>query len=295
MEIQSESIAAWADKNLWPPYRVNIRSASTRYYFQEDYRMRHYSISIALLLLLAGCGGGGGGTTPSGGGTTPSVPIVQQSADGTWNGQFGFTPTKLLVLPNGAFYQWYGTASPLGQLFGSLMVDTSNNIGFSSSTGEFNGLLEQNWLITSSTITSKSILTFTETGGILSNKNTSRTLSFVYDPTYDTPMTLTDLTGNYSGVTMGQSSTFSIDGLGAITGVNGACSLNGTVTPNISKGYATVSAIISGVNCFNGINGGSHIGYLIKSGRGIGQQIWIGLFQTPPLTGYGYSLVGAKQ
>lgn len=254
-----------------------------------------FGATSLLLVGLTGCGGGGGGG--GGGGSTPPLPppspLVQQYAYGIWDGTFGSTPIKMLVLANGGFFQWFGMAAPLGQLHGSLSVNASNQISFISSYGMLNGLYEQNWSVTNSSIATVSTLAFTTSGGVVGSPGTTRSYSLTFNSSYNSPFTNADLTGNYSGVSMGQSSTFSIDSLGVLTGLNGVCLLNGTISPNVSNGYALVSMTLSGVNCSAT---GSAIGYLIKSGTGAGQQLWIGvsggLYTT---TAYGYSIVGAKQ
>lgn len=260
-------------------------------------KTKHSGIALARLvtMLLTACGGGGGGSSSAPAASTPAIPTVQQYAYGIWDGTFSSTPVKMVVLPNGAFYQWFGTAAPVGQLHGSLSINASNQIGFISSHGMLNGLYEQGWTVTTSSIVTASTLSFTASGGVLSNPGATRSYSLTFNSSYNSPFTNADLMGNYSGVSMGQSSTFSIDGNGVLTGINGNCSLNGTVSPNASNGYALVSMTISGVNC-NAVDQGSRIGYLTKSGTGTGQQIWIGLFSgIAATTGYGYSIVGAKQ
>jgi hypothetical protein len=247
---------------------------------------------VASLLLagLTGCGGGGGGsTTPSN-----STPTVQQYAYGIWDGTFGLTPVKMVVLPNGGFFQWFGTSAPLGQLHGSLSVSTTNQLGFISSDGMLNGLYLQNGTVTTSSIATSSTLSFTVRGLVLSaGASATTSYSFSFNNSYNVPITNTDLAGNYSGILMGQSSTFSIDSLGGLTGVNGVCSFNGTISPDVSKGYALVSMTISGVNC---ATSGSSFGYLVKSGTGAGQQLWIGVSSgMGTQNAYGSSIVGTKQ
>jgi len=252
-------------------------------------KLKCSGISLARLgsiLLLTACGGGGGAPT------APVTPPVQQYAYGIWDSAI----TKMLVLPNGAFYQWFGTAIPIGQLHGSLTVNASNQLSYITSYGMYNGLYEQNWTVTSSSIVTSSTLAYSAIGGVVSSPSTIRTYNFVFNNSYNSSFTNVDLTGSYSGISMGQNSTFSIDNAGIITGLYNSCSFNGTISPNASKGYGLVSMTISGVNCSSSSSGGPAIGYLIKSGSGVGQQLWIGvsegLFTT---TAYGYSLVGVKQ
>lgn len=236
--------------------------------------------------LLTACGGGGGGAGASTS-STPSAPdtsaaaIGQQSAEGLWNGTAtAGGPVKMLVQSNGAFYQFYGTASPSGQLFGTLRVDSSNDVIFDTSHGKINGIFEQSKNVSSTTVRTATTLNFTMSGGT----GNTRSISQNYDSTYSSPFTSADLTGNYSGVSVGQNSTFSIDANGNISGSIGSCNFSGTITPDNIKRFANVN--ITSNSCVLSLEG---IGKALLVGNGAGAQIYVGTQD-----GYGYTMYGIK-
>lgn len=249
---------------------------------------------LAMIALLVACGGGGGGTTGGGGGggTTGgggggNTPLPQQTAEGIWNGAATpGGPVKTLVQANGAFYQFYGTAAPVGNIFGTLSVDSNNALLFDTSYGFFVGDgYVQGAAVSASTVVTNTALNFTISGGL----GRTRVLTQSYDSTYTSPFTRADLVGNYDGATVGQASSFSIDANGNITGnaprriVGGSCPITGTITPNASKRFATVN--ITG--CSDSVDG---VGVALLVGSGVGQQIFIGT-----QSGYGDTLYGVKQ
>jgi hypothetical protein len=243
-------------------------------------------IFIASLLTACGGGGGGGGTTSTTA-TTPSVPdtsaaaIGQQSAEGLWNGTANAGGlVKMLVQSNGAFFQFYGTASPSGQLFGTLRVDSNNNVIFDTSHGKINGVFEQSKSISATTVRTATTLNFTMSGG----SGNTRSISQTYDSTYSSPFTGTDLVGSYSGVNVGQNSTFSIDANGNISGSIGSCNFSGTITPDNTKRFANVN--ITTNSCVLSLEG---IGKALLVGSGVGAQIYVGTQD-----GYGYTMYGIK-
>jgi hypothetical protein len=235
--------------------------------------------------LLAACGGGGGGGAPST--TAPSTPdtsaaaIGQQYAEGLWNGTANpGGPVKMLVQSNGAFYQFYGTASPSGQLFGTLRVDSNNDLIFDTSRGKISGSFEQSKTISSATIRTAATLNFTMSGGT----GITRSVSQTYDNTYSSPFTASDLVGNYSGVNLGQSSTFAIDANGNISGTIDTCNFSGTITPDNVKRFANVN--ITTNYCAISLKG---VGKALLVGSGTGAQIYVGTQD-----GYGYTMYGVK-
>ena len=248
-------------------------------------KMKQITLTLATLLLTAcGGGGGGGGTTSA---PAPSPPdtsaaaIGQQSAEGIWNGTASAGgPVKMLVQSNGAFYQFYGTASPSGQIFGTLRVDTNNAVIFDTSHGKINGVFEQSKSISATTVRTTTTLNYTMSGGT----GNTRTISQTYDNTYSSPFVSSDLTGNYSGISVGQNSTFAIDANGNISGSIGSCNFSGTITPDGSKRFANVN--VSSNSCVLSLEG---IGKALLVGNGTGAQIYIGTQD-----GYGYTMYGVK-
>lgn len=243
--------------------------------------------------MLTACGGGGGGSETAGSGgsssgniTNTTSPVVQQTAEGLWNGIA--TPggaIKTLVLANGSYFQFIGTASPVGVMYGTSRVDASNNLIFDTQKGFINGLYEQNNAVSNSVVLTGSTLNYT----IARNSSTPRVITHTYDASYNTPFTQVSLVGNYSGATVGQNSAFSIDLNGNITGtaarsiVTGGCQITGMITANTNKRYGVVS--ING--CSDSVDG---VGIALVVGSGVGQQIYIGTQGQ-----YGYSLYGIKQ
>ncbi len=249
-----------------------------------------YAIMLSSLVACGGGGGGGGaasGSSSSNNNSSGSTPLPQQTAEGIWNGTA--TPggaVKMLVRDNGAFYQFFGTAAPAGQIFGTLSVNSSNALTFDTSFGRFaSSGTEQGLTVSASTVITNTTLNFTSKYSVFA----PRVITQSYDSTYTSPFTLADLAGNYSGASVGQASTFSIDANGNISGnaaryiVNGSCPVTGTITPNASKRYATVS--IAG--CSDSIDG---VGVALLVGSGVGQQIYIGT-----QSGYGFTMYGVKQ
>lgn len=242
------------------------------------------AISFAAVTMLSACGGGSDSDSS---GIDPTPVIGQQSAEGLWRGYTGGgLPVTTLVTSNGGFYQFFGIAEPAGQMFGALAVDTNNQAAFSSSKGIINGTFEQNRTITKTYLRTKAAFDFTVDDGFA---KPTRTHTQDYDISYDTPLSLADLQGTYSGATVGQQSNFTIDDKGNITGeadrsyTTGTCPITGTINPNATKGWAIVT--IAG--CNDSVDG---VGKAVVLGRGVGQQILIGTQD-----GYGEVLYGVKQ
>ena len=220
---------------------------------------------------------------------TPASPVKlpAQSAEGLWSGKANpGGAVRTLVQANGAYYQFYGDAAPVGNINGTSSLDSSNNLSFDTSKGYFSGGgYVQGQTVTTSTVITNDTLNFTISGGL----GVTRVITQMYDKSYSTPFTKADLVGNYSGASVGQASTFSIDGNGNISGnaarrtVTGSCPITGTIAPNNSKRFAIVS--IAG--CSDSVNG---VGVALLVGNGVGQQIYIGTQD-----GYGYTLYGVKQ
>lgn len=244
-------------------------------------------VAVSVLLIMTACSDGSSTTTP----------VVQQTAEGLWNGTA--TPggaVKMLVQADGKFYQFYGTTAPIGFATGTSQVD-ANNVFSYKTTDDTNGENisgNRNILLSASasTFIPNTTLNYTVSGGMMNAA--PRVIALTYDSSYTSPFTIANLVGNYSGATVGQGSTFSIDANGNITGnaaryiagayeTTGTCPITGTITANASKRFATVS--ITG--CSDSVNGE---GIALLVGSGVGQQIYIG-----STTGRLYTLYGVKQ
>jgi hypothetical protein len=253
-------------------------------------------VAVSVLSLISACGDGSGTTVT----TTTTTPVVQQTAEGIWNGTWNGTATpggavKMLVQADGKFYKFYGTTAPIGFATGTSLVDANNAFSYvTNDNGENISGKANIWLSASaSTFIANTTLNYTVSGGML---NTSpRVIALTYDSSYTSPFTLANLVGNYSGATVGQGSTFSIDANGNITGnaaryieggyeTTGTCPITGTITPNASKRFATVSITGCSTDSVDGV------GVALLVGSGVGQQIYIG-----STTGKLKTLYGVKQ
>ena len=189
----------------------------------------------------------------------------------------------MLVQSNGAFYQFYGTAQPIGQLFGTLRVNSNNDVVFDTSHGKISGNFEQSKDVSETTVRTGTTLNFKISGGAGSTHSISQT----YDSTYLSPFTNADLVGNYSGVSVGQNSTFSIDSNGNISGAIGSCNFSGTITPDNAKRFANVNITTISYSCTLTFEAG--VGKALLVGSGPGAQIYVGT-----QGGYGATLYGIK-
>jgi hypothetical protein len=249
-------------------------------------------VAVSVLSLISACGDGSGTTVT----TTTTTPVVQQTAEGIWNGTA--TPggaVKMLVQADGKFYKFYGTTAPIGFATGTSLVDANNAFSYVTNDNGENISGKANILLSASasTFVANTTLNYTVSGGML---NTSpRVIALTYDSSYTSPFTLANLVGNYSGATVGQGSTFSIDANGNITGnaaryieggyeTTGTCPITGTITPNASKRFATVSITGCSTDSVDGV------GVALLVGSGVGQQIYIG-----STTGKLKTLYGVKQ
>ncbi len=256
-------------------------------------------VAVSVLSLMSACGDGSGTTdttTTTSTTTTTTTPVVQQTAEGLWNGTA--TPggaVKMLVQADGKFYKFYGTTAPIGFATGTSLVDANNAFSYVNNDNGENISGNRNILLSASasTFIPNTTLNYTVSGGMMNAA--PRVIALTYDSSYTSPFTLANLVGNYSGATVGQGSTFSIDANGNITGnaaryiagayeTTGTCPITGTITPNASKRFATVS--ITG--CSTDSVDGEGIALLV--GSGVGQQIYIG-----STTGRLYTLYGVKQ
>jgi hypothetical protein len=209
--------------------------------------------------------------------------ITLQSAEGLWDGTtIPGGKVKMLVKPNGEFYQFYGDAA--GNLHGTLSVDAYNQLSVDTSSGKILGVNEKNKAAYASIVLSEKSLNSHAIGG----PGMNRVVVQEYDASYNEPFTFADLAGTYSTTKDGKAYTFSIDASGLAFGAtdlvsDSACQLR--IIPNATKRFATVN--ISGCN-YDPANGvGVGVALLAKSGSR--QEIYIGT-----TTGYGATLHGVK-
>jgi hypothetical protein len=147
----------------------------------------------------------------------------------------------------------YGTSTGSGSTFNATGTDF-NFYTRTYSTGSLTGTV-----VPGSSISSRS----TTTGG---------TISLIYDPSYNTPASLSAVAGNYTGwgVTKSTASsavTFAISSSGAISAAGVNCVVSGTVTPRASgKNVYNVSTTFTGSGCAIGSLTTTGVAVLTSSG-----------------------------
>jgi hypothetical protein len=189
-------------------------------------------ILVAGAVLATSCGGGGGG-----GGAVAPPAAGPQSAGGAW---IAATPPVselvLLIAETGELR----TMAPTPEFGAGAAIVTNND--------HVSGAFQTRALSTSlappasppldrdcsfeGTVRTRAslnlVLTCTDSGGT----TTVRTMSFVYDASYDTPSTLAGIAGNYTLEPRASTNTLNINSDGTLFGMldNGAqCLMNGTV------------------------------------------------------------------
>ena len=188
---------------------------------------------IALAAFLTACGGGGGSSNNS------STPAVQnQDPQGFWQGTTTNGSTvAALVLETGQYYALYSTNNAAYGMVEGTFSTSGNTITDKSSVDFLIGVGAIPASITGSANTKQSI------SGNISESNTSITFSGNYNTAYDTPATLSEAVGTWTGQATGGNvtTTLTVTSTGAFTGSSGTCAFTGTVAPRAS-----------GKNVFNG-------------------------------------------
>lgn len=204
-------------------------------------KIRHNVITLTLLAsaLLTGCSGGGGGSAP--------VPAPVTTAEGFWSGTASTGPkVALAILENGDTWGVYTSNNLIvGALHGTT---TSSGTTLTGSGSDFN-------------IPTRTVTPGTYSGTFASKSNVNITTSSgsnftgTYDASYDTPASLTSLSGTFSGSgltgsTSAQSATVGISSLGVVSSIGNGCSAAGTATPRPSnKNIFNVTITFTGTNC----------------------------------------------
>jgi hypothetical protein len=218
-------------------------------------------MSLKLKLILAGiattaltaCGGGSGG----GGG---SQPVANQDPQGFWEGtsSSGYQ-IGTVILENGEFYGMFSrNGIAYGADYGTATVRGNT---FSGTLQEFYIPTRQVFSATiSGSFTPKTTLTGTTT---YSNGNVS-TGTLTYNTAYDTPASLAQVTGTYTGnYYTGAPVNISISSNGVVSGISNTCNIGGTVAPRpTGKNVYNVNLTFSGSNCEPGVGTASGIGVL---------------------------------
>ncbi|WP_343593412.1 hypothetical protein [Paracidovorax wautersii] len=222
---------------------------------------------------LAACGGGGGGGTSGGdgsgsagggGGTSPAA----QKAEGLWLGSSSANrAVNLLVLDNGTYWAIYSAVGKPSVIGGVVQgTYTVSGSSFASSDGRDYNLEGDGVLRISSIVGSyqpkssfNSQLNYASAAG-------SVTLNANYSALYDTPATLSAVTGRFTGTSVSpagpESVALTVSASGAISGTSGlGCSFNGTVSPRNGVGAFDVSIRYNGGECLAGTSTQSGAAY----------------------------------
>ncbi len=202
-------------------------------------------LSIVAVAGLAGCGGGGGG-----GGSSVSSPAPQTAtAEGFWRGTAS-TGYSILgaVLENGDYWVMYYAN---GLLYGVVQGNgTSNNGSFASSNGLdfYLGGTVTPVAVSASYQSRASIqgLVTPQAGG------SPVTFTAAYDASYDTPATLTAISGVWKGrLATGETYTINVASSGSFSGAGSSgCTFTGVTAPRAyGKAVYDVSITFNGGVC----------------------------------------------
>ena len=231
-------------------------------------------------LILSACGGGSGGG---------SQPVANQDPQGFWEGtsSSGFSQ-GLVLLENGEGY---------GMFFKNGLAYGADYGTFSVSGNKISGNLKEFYIPTNQVYSGTANGTFTPKATmnattVWSNGNTtSGTLT--YNASYDTPTSLTQITGTYVGnYYTGTSVNISISSNGVVSGISGSCNISGTVAPRPSgKNVYNTNLVFTGSNCAPGQGPANGIGVLVTS-NGATYLYTAGL---NPAQTNGFMWIGRKQ
>ncbi len=231
------------------------------------------------VLLLSACGGGGGnpGTcmasvqtcaSLNGGGSTNNgtAPTVTGSPTGLYKGTTNTGRTAAaIVLEDGTFWLLY---SPVGA---PLLIAgaeqghiTALNGAFAS--GDLVDVSLESLTVASGTVAG-TYIPKTSTAATVTFGNQTISLAATYDPTYDTPATLSAVTGSYAGtgVVLGGSEAahLTVSSTGVIEGSGtSGCSFTGIAIPNPGVNSYSVTVSFGGAPCSNTNSTVSGVAYL---------------------------------
>lgn len=214
-------------------------------------------LSAALVAAtLAACGGGSGGGGNGGG----SQPVANQDPQGLWNGtsSSGYT-IGALVLENGEFWSIF---SKNGIAYGvDYGTGTVSGTSISGNIQEF--YIPTNQVFAGTLTATFSPKTTMQVNTSYNNGNTSTT-ALAYNTAYDTPASLAQATGTYTGnYYTGAPVNISISSNGVVSGISNACNIGGNVTPRpTGKNVYNVTLTFSGTNCAPGTGTATGVGVL---------------------------------
>lgn len=237
----------------------------------QNYIKGFLAVAVAVAALAA-CGGGSGGGTSSSDGSGAAgggdSGVSAQKADGLWVGSSSANrAVNLLVLDNGTYWAIYsavGKPSVIGGVVQGSYTVSANS--FASSDGRDYNLEGDGVLSISSIVGSyqprssfNSQLNYASGAG-------SVTLNANYGALYDTPATLSAVTGRFTGTAVSpagpESVTLTVGASGAISGTSGlGCSFSGAVAPRSGVGAFDVSIRYNGGECLAGTSTQSGAAY----------------------------------
>ena len=211
-------------------------------------------VALASVTLLAACGGG------SGGGSGGSQPVANQDPQGFWTGSSSANyAISAVVLENGEFYSMF---SSNGIAYGvDYGTGTVSGTSISGSLKEF--YIPTNQVFDGSISATFSPKTSLQGSTQYSNGN-SATFSTSYNASYETPASLSTLTGLYTGnYYTGAPVTMSISSNGVVSGSSTNCTFTGNAAPRPSgKNVYNVDLTFTGTQCAPGQGTASGIGVL---------------------------------
>lgn len=207
--------------------------------------------ALSTTALLVACGGGSGG-----GGSTP---VANQDPQGLWYGTStsGYN-INALVLENGEFWSMFSkNGIAYGVDYGTGTVSGSN----------ITGNIQEFYIPTNQVFAGSLTATFTPKSTMqvtTSYNNGSTSTSLKYDSYYDTPASLAQVTGTYTGnYYTGAPVNISISSNGVVSGISNACVIGGNVAPRpTGKNVYNVTLTFSGSNCQPGQGTATGVGVL---------------------------------
>jgi len=209
-----------------------------------------------MVAFISACGGGGGGSSSS-----TSTPVTNQSLAGIWTGSFHSTVLnatynvtglvsetnifRFLSLSTGG--QYSGIASVTGASFSSTMT------GYSPTGTTFpNGTAVTSFKV-SGNVSQGVALTGTYSGG-----GDAGTFAVNFNNAYNTPSSLTIISGNWSGTLNGSTINVAISDSGIVTGSStSGCTYSGNVS-TIDINYNCYNITITASSC--GASSGNYSG-----------------------------------
>lgn len=211
-----------------------------------------FGLLLAATLISVGCGGTSSGTIGNGGGDQNYSGQAQGLYFGTMSNGY---PFEIIILPNDKFYEIYGTL--VGNLYSiSGMVSgqgISGNGTYSANSVTELLYTDQTFVdnLTASDVAGSSVGGTLIEAGKVSGTSFNGTSPPASSFDYNTPASLGDISGAWTGVLLdGRSTTVTISTSGTVNGSASGCPLSGTFVADPSnKNFFDVSLTFGGVAC----------------------------------------------